>query len=228
MKQPSTLREYVAKLAHQSRNPSPKEMKTGAASKTVNILFALVMLPIIVSAGALAKEAVNKLMNRDRLTERATVPQPWLRYQLSGVGVDSPLAFVRDSNWEQQAIAPYKERYEAIEIYRTPLDRDDCVIMVIHGIMKPNFTYDLDLGAAAIVRLAAAEVGDHNPQYTSTPVRVSGLNARLVTYKGKDVVFDMLMVATMNDHWQVGVAASARHSNPDLTSRIINSMTVTP
>lgn len=228
MKQPSTLREYVAKLVHQSHNPSSKEMKTGAANKIVSILFSLVMLPIIVSAGVLAKEAVNKLMNRDRLTERAPVPQPWLRYQLSGVGVDSPLAFVRDSNLEQLTIAPYKERYEAIEIYRTPLDRDDCLIVVSHGIIKPDFTYDLDLGVAAIVRMAAAEVGDHNPQYTSTPVRVSGLNARLVAYKGKDVVYDMLMVATTNDHWQVGVAANPRHSNPDLTSRIINSMTVTP
>jgi hypothetical protein len=62
-KQSKRLREYVAKIVHESRQPN--KMKTIALSETVSILLAIVMLPIVASMEVLGKELGDKLMVAD-------------------------------------------------------------------------------------------------------------------------------------------------------------------
>ena len=230
MPQSKTIREYVAKIVHDSRNhTNPPPMNT-IVTRTVNILFAIVMLPIVVSAGVLGKQIVNKLMNRERITyAQPQFADTWQRYAAVGIEIDSPETLYRDDKLSQSLKTMYPH-IDSMEIYTTvvagrPIGKQ--IIYIGRGIGR--FVYNLDLGMAGAVRMSTAEIGDHNPSYTCVPTTISGLSARYAKYRGTKANLDMIVATntTGDRYWQMAIITNPGPESPAIL-RFISSITITP
>jgi hypothetical protein len=135
-----------------------------AISKTVSILFAIVMIPIILTVVSITQELANKIIwgvdgrSQDQsqvLIEASPSPEPiptiarksdamWRTYTVGGITFESPVGFNRFPDVEQEILKRYGGIFKQVEAYiATEQNAYGLVGTISHAKGSYDFPYDL-------------------------------------------------------------------------------------
>lgn len=155
----------------------------------------------------------------------------WAQREIGEVQLESPFE-LKDFGDVAANLPP--EAKEKIETMRTCLGGSESsfLVFVTSSTYKAGLTLNLDGSVKGAINGAAGKIGDTNPQYTSAPVKISGLEARKGVYlkslaDGRTVRIEFLAIGRGQTLWQIQALTMNDKAAPDI-ARLLASVAIKP
>jgi hypothetical protein len=153
----------------------------------------------------------------------------WAQRELGEVQLESPFEF---KDFGDVAASLPAEVREKIESMHSSMGGSEgtFLVFVTNSTYKAGITLNLDGAVKGMIGGVTGKLGDTNPQYTSTAVKVSGLDARKGSYQkalpdGRTVRIEFLAVGRGQTLWQVQALTMSDKMGPDM-ARVLGSVAI--
>lgn len=155
----------------------------------------------------------------------------WQRREFLNVGLDAPFDLVKGDD----VMAALPENVRALvlsmEMVQNTERSNDMLIQVLRSTYKPGIPMSLDGAIQGAMRSAANSMGDADPKFTVSSLKVSNLEARKATYEGtllgRTTHVEIIAVQRENTLWQVQ-GLSATPAGNTVVKRILDSLEIVP
>lgn len=153
----------------------------------------------------------------------------WAPREVGDLQLDAPFALA-DSP-EMASGLPQNVKDALADIKAAVGGDDDTITIIIAAFTyKPGVSVTLDGATKGTVGGVAKSIGDSDPQYKVETIKLSGLDARKVSYQkdmatGRPVRLELLMAQRGQTLWQVQVISFTKEITPDM-SKVLNSVAI--
>jgi len=155
----------------------------------------------------------------------------WAQREIGAVQFEAPFE-LKDFGDVAASLPP--EVKEKIDSMRSSMGGSETsfVVFVTSSTYKAGVALNLDGAVKGMINGAAAKMGDTNPQFTSSPAKISELEARKGSYNktladGRTIRILFLVVARGQTLWQVQALTMDDKLLPDMT-RLVSSVAIKP
>ena len=155
----------------------------------------------------------------------------WGQHELGDIQFEAPFE-LKDFGDVAASLPP--EVREKIESMHSSMGGGEgsFVVFVTSSTYKAGIALNLDGAVKGMINGAANKMGDANPQFTSTPVKISGLDARKGSYQrslpdGRNIRIEFLAVGRGQTLWQVQALTMNEKLIPDM-ARVLASVAIKP
>lgn len=214
------------------KEPSSKSL----SGKLLTILGSFSGIVLILVAAAIGKVAGRQgakvLLDRNPASVAPAhyAGAQWERRTFQDISLSTPFELDVDPEFNTRIPQSMRDSIEYFEMYRN-LGGGTVNVAVSRLAYKPHVEVSLDGGVHGAMTQAAAAMGASNPQYSSSPTNISGLEARKASYRGtiaeKTIQIEAVFVRRGQQLWQIQVLCLSSSSAGD-ASRILESITILP
>ena len=190
---------------------------------------------VVLIAAFLGKNAARNNFGSLRAPNEMGAPHfpanSWVKRDHGNISLSSPLAFGLGPDISSELPADVSKALEHYELLDTGEVSSSFRATISRVHYKPSVQVSLDGAMNGSITQATAALGDVEPNYTSLPIKIDGLQARRATYRnkiaGRIVHIDAVSIQHEQKIWQVTVFYSGDAATTD-AKRLLDSIHIFP
>ncbi len=164
---------------------------------------------VFAAAFVLSREGTGALFGgiSTYFSGRSLANATWQKRAVREVTLDSPFALGAGPDVSKTLPPEVRKLITSMETFDSGEVSSALRIQVSRTSYDPSVTPNLDGGVNGAISNVAKEVGDSTPKFSTSPLRISNLEARRASYshtlKGKELRLEMIFVGRGQDCWAI-------------------------